>query len=570
MAPSILRRTFVVLALISLLPLSAGAQIKDTRALVEAINNGEAGATVVLAPGTFEITAPLRPRKGMKISGAGVGKTIIRNTASWAPGNAGLSKDEGATRSAIVCDKYLFDLGENTTDVEISNLTMTGPQVHGAICGVTPHGLHLHHLEFKSFLWAGLRTFIMDRASIHDNSFFDAGNKSNVTTGSSGGGLFLTYTKDSEIRDNRFTRSKGNDYYGIKGREGRQVHIHWNTIDTNFAIEFPFDNDHEVEIDHNFLGGAVSIPKHSGGSFPDGKYSFHVHHNYLNTSYSFEFQRNGLEINHNLFDIPTSGDGGNLISGFDSAPAPGGTKMHNNLIRNPGRGLYWSEGVYNNFAFTNNHVRGATTVTPRTEGLFDFRPSRNGATTDWRTIVIRDNVFELEGTARPLMRNTESRMAVVENNRFTNISDAASFANRDTGKTKGPLEPLKFKLGAEGEWSVDQWTLAKTPVDSQPAMGGAGGSAAMGGAGGGQSAGAGSQGGGGTGGGSVAAPVAGSGAEEDNDDDKSNGDDESTEAGNGCSMAPHSRTGSIVWFLFAVWALMLRPARRLTNRQPRR
>lgn len=569
MSPTFVLRTFAVLALASLWPSPAQAQINDTKALVEAINNGQPGAQVVLAAGTFELTAPLRPRKDMKIRGAGVGLTTIRNAASWAPGNGGLSNDEGATRSAIVCDNYLFNLGENTTNVELSNLTMTGPQVHGAICGVTPHGLKLHHLEFKSFLWAGLRTFIMDNASIHDNSFFDAGNKSNVTTGSSGGGLFLTYTKDTEIRDNRFTRSQGNDYYAIKGREARQVHIHWNTIDTNFAIEFPFENDHEVQIDHNFIGGAISIPKHSGGDFPAGQHSFHVHHNYLNASYSFEFQRNGLEVDHNLFDFPTSGDYGNLISGFDAVPAPGGTKMHNNLIRNPGRGLYWNEGVYNNFAFTNNHVRGATTATPRTEGLFDFRPSRNGANTDWSTIVIRDNVFELEGTARPLMRNTEGRMAVVENNRFKNISDAASFANRDTGKTKGPLEPLKFKLGAQGEYSLDQWTLGKTPVNGPPAMGGAGGSPAQGGAGGspaqggagggGQPAGAGGRGDGGTAG-APGAPVGGA----DGQDEEA--DDQPAEAGSGCSVASHSRGGAFGWALLAALAFTLRLTR---NRRQR-
>jgi nitrous oxidase accessory protein len=300
-----------------------------------------------------------------------------------------------------------------------------------------------------------------------------------VTTGSSGGALYLTYTKASEIWNNRFSRSPGNDGYGIKGREARDTRIHHNTIQTDFAIEFPFENDWTVEVDHNYLGGTMSIPKFSGGSFPDGGYTFHVHHNYFKTSYSFEYHRNAMEIDHNLFDFSTQSDGGNLVSGFDVNPAKGGTKMHDNLISNPGRGLYWNEGVYNGFSFTNNHVKAQTTVTPRTEGLFDFRPTAMAATTDWSTIVIRDNVFELVGTSRPLMRNAASYAAVIENNTLTNVKDVASYANKDTGKPRGPTDRLSFRLGAEEEWTIDEWTISRTPsgsgVDGGAALGGAGG-----------------------------------------------------------------------------------------------
>ncbi len=456
----------------------AWGQIKTAVDLVEAVNNGQPNTTVVIGAGTFELSAPLKPKTAMKLRGAGIGKTIIRNTASWTPGNAGLENDEGAQKSAIACNSYLVNLGENTTDVSLSAMTLTGPQLHGAICGITPHRLELMQLEIKFFLWAGLRTFIMDGARIHDNLFEDAGGKSNITTGSSGGGLFLTYTKDANIHDNRFKRSAGNDYYGIKGREARNVHIHHNSIETDFAIEFPFENDHFVEIDHNYLGGTISIPKHGGGSFPAGGYSFHVHHNYFKTSYAFEYHRGGIEIDHNLFDFSTTGDYGNLISGFDQSPVTeGGTSMHDNLIHNPGRGLYWNEGIYNNFAFFNNHVKAETTVTPRTEGLFDFRPERNGVSTDWKTIAIRDNIFECKGTSRPLLRNDPSHTAVIENNTFINIKDAATYANRDTGKKKGS-ESLAYRLGAEEEWTIKDWTISKTQAVTP--QGGTGGSVAPG------------------------------------------------------------------------------------------
>ncbi len=460
-----------LLGSVALLSRPASAAVTSAAELVDAVNSGAAGATIDIAAGTFELTAPLHPKVGMKLKGAGMGKTILRNAASWAPGNAGLDGDGGATRSSIDCSKYLFDLGEGTTDLVISDLTLSGPTLHGAICGVTPNNLELTRIEFKTFLWAGLRTFIMTGAKIHDNVFFDAGNKANVTSGSSGGALYLTYADGIDISGNRFGRSAGIDGYGIKGRELRNAHIHGNTIDTDFSIELPFEGDHTVEIDHNYLAGTISIPKWGGGPVPKGGYTFHVHHNYLKSTYSFEYQRNGVEIDSNLFDFRVEQDYGNLISSFDSVTAaPGGTKMHDNLIRNPGRGLYWNEGVYNNFAFYNNHVKGDTTVTPRTDGLFEFRPARNGDSTNWSTIVIRDNIIELTGTQRPLMRNDEGHSAVVENNLFTGVSDASAYGNADTGKPRGPLTPLCFRVGVQDEWTIDGFTFSKTP---SPVPGGA-------------------------------------------------------------------------------------------------
>jgi hypothetical protein len=444
---------------------SARAQITTSTELVAAVNAGAPNSVVVVAAGTFELTAPLRPKSGMKIRGAGAGRTIITNAASWAPGITDLTKDEGAQINGIRCDSYLVSLPEKTINLTISDLTFTGPKMHGAICGVLPDGLELARLEFKDFLWSGVRIFIAQNIHIHDNTFIDSGGKSEITQGSSGGGVFLTYVSKSEIDNNRFrvTPGRPGDYYGIKGREAREMKIHHNTIATDFAIEFPFEGDWTVDIHHNYLGGTISVPKYGGGPVPDGGYTFHVHHNYFTSSYSFEYQRNAVEIDHNLFDFSTAGDYGNLVAGFDVVPAdPGGTKMHDNLIRNPGRGIYWNEGVYNNFWFYNNHVIGQTTVTPRTEGLFDFRPNRNGAVTDWNTIQIRDNIIELTGTARPLMRNAESLAAVIENNTFINLSDSALYQNSTRARTRGPTSPLLFRLGAEEELTVCQWTLAST------------------------------------------------------------------------------------------------------------
>ena len=437
--------------------------IPTVAGLLEAATRAKPGDTLTLAAGTFELLQALKIPSGVSLRGAGAGKTIITNASSFSPGNAGLDNDEGASLNGVDCSKYLINLGRDTTDFSVTELTLTGNNIPGGICGIAIKNVTLSKLEFKSFLWAGARLFIVENLKATDNTFFDAGNKSNVTSGSSGGALFLTYFGQSDIANNRFSRSVGNDGYGIKGREARKVRIHHNTIDVFFSIELPFESDHFVEIDHNFLGGAVSLPKYAGGTFPDGGYSFHIHHNYFNTPYALEFQRNGIEVDHNLFDFPTAQDYGNLIAGFDAVPAPGGLKMHNNLISNPGRGIYWNEGVYNNFAFYNNHVRGQTTVTPRTEGLFDFRIERGGVRTDFSTIFIRDNIFELTGIQRPLMRNSASYAAVISNNTLTGISDTASYANPNTGEQRGLTEPLCFRLGAYSSLTVKDWTLSPSP-----------------------------------------------------------------------------------------------------------
>ena len=101
-----------------------------------------------------------------------------------------------------------------------------------------------------------------------------------------------------------------------------------------------------MEIDHNILLSAVSIPKYAGGPVPASGRTFHIHHNYFRDGYSIEFVRNGVEIDHNLFDFDAAKDGGNLISAFGNVPAKGPAKFHNNLVSNPGRGVIWMNEPY--------------------------------------------------------------------------------------------------------------------------------------------------------------------------------------------------------------------------------
>jgi nitrous oxidase accessory protein len=397
----------------------------------------------------------------MTLQGAGVDATILTHAAGWQPSTATLPDPEMKT-AGMDTRAYLIRLPDDAAGITLSHLTLHGPQLHGAIFGWNNRDLHLHHLRVQDFRWSGVRTFLLKGARIHDCEFIDAGGRwergePGLKGGITGGAIFAIWMADSEIAHNRFVRTqpgKADEFYGVKARQGKRCRIHHNTIQTNFSIEMPFENDEDVEIDHNVCHGTVSIPKYAGGAVPSSGRTFHIHHNWFRDSYAIEFVRNGVEISHNLFDFDPQQDHGNLISGFGQAAAKGPAAFHNNLVSNPGRGVLWINEVYNNIEIRNNHVIARTTATPRTDGLFGFHRG-----CDFRTIVIRDNVIECQGQARPLVRNEESRGATIANNRLSNVADADRYANPQDERRPGLEQPLKFDCGVHGEFTVDGWQV---------------------------------------------------------------------------------------------------------------
>ncbi len=447
-------------ALLVRAPASA-APVETADELVAAVRDGAEGATIEIAAGTFTLSAPLEPKRGMTLRGAGIEKTILTGAESWKPSTRTLPDPEMITKG-LDSRAYLIRLSDKAADISISGMTLSGPQLHGAIFGIHNRNLHLHHLRIQDFLWSGIRTFSMQGARIHDCEFIDAGGRwkrggrPGVDGGITGGGIFAVWMTDSEIAHNRFRRTqngKADAFFGIKGRQAKRCRIHHNTIRVNFAIELPFENDEDVEIDHNVCDGVISIPKHSGGPVPKSGVTFHIHHNLMTTSYAIEFVRNGVEIDHNLFAFDPAKDGGNLISGFGKAPAAGPASFHNNLVSNPGRGVIWINEPYSHLTIRNNHIITRTTATPRTEGLFGLNPS-----SDFKTIVIRDNIIECEDQARPLLRADASYDAVIENNQLTNVSDTDRYANPQTDSPRGLDAPLKFNCGVHGEIAVAGWS----------------------------------------------------------------------------------------------------------------
>ena len=453
------------LAMVSVLILSAttvlAGPLTSVEDLLAACRTAVAGDRIELAAGTFQLSEPLVIKSGVCLKGAGMGQTVVTHTQTWRADTSTLPDPETNQRK-FDRTGYLIHLDDKSEDVEVSDMTLRGPQVHGAIFCSGATKPVFHHLHIQDFMYSGIRTYSMRDARIHDCTFVDAGQRwqkgqPGLKGGITGGGLFMIWTQDSEIWNNRFLRTKtapNQHYYGIKGRQGKRCRIHHNTIGVNFSIEFPFEGDEDMEIDHNVLAGTVSIPKYAGGPVPASGQTFRLHHNLFRDTYAIEFVRNGVEIDHNLFDFPVEKDHGNLISGFGREPAAGPASFHHNLVSNPGRGVIWINEPYANLTVHNNHIIARTTVTPRTDGLFGFNQK-----CDFHTFRFANNRIECIGQPRPLFRNQETAESVVENNELINVLHAETFVNKSTGEPVGLDAPLTFSCGVNGETKVEGWTV---------------------------------------------------------------------------------------------------------------
>ena len=125
---------FLILTLVINSSIAVGETVTTTDELVAAVRDGGTGATIEIGPGTYELSAPLEPKPGMKIRGAGTGKTIITHQAGWKPSTEKLPDSE-VNMKRIDTRAYLVRLKDNSADISISNLTLRAPQLHGAIFG---------------------------------------------------------------------------------------------------------------------------------------------------------------------------------------------------------------------------------------------------------------------------------------------------------------------------------------------------------------------------------------------------------------------------------------------------
>ncbi|MEL7237897.1 MAG: right-handed parallel beta-helix repeat-containing protein, partial [Planctomycetota bacterium] len=463
---------FVSALILCFAAVARGQTVSDVPQLLDAVANAQPGATITLAPGTYELSSSLQPTVPMTIRGSGAGTTVLRSAPSW-QADFSTKPDDDTDFRTVDRGSYLVDLGSGVRNMTFEHMTLSGPTLHGGIYGDDADGIQLRNLELNDFGYSGVRLFRTADAVIRDNNFVDAGGR---VANATGGAMFLTFFRDGNISGNRITKTGDRNLFGVKGRQFRDTRIHHNTIKTSFAVELPFENDSNVEIDHNFLGGTVSVPKFEGGPANPVGGSFRIHHNYANNSYAIEGPRNGLEIDHNLFDFDQADDRGNLITVFGSSSQnvqPGPISFHDNNVKNPGRGIFWSDLPHDELSFVRNHIiADETTPSQFPQGLFGFRPAKGDAETDFATIDILDNIIEVLGEARPLLRNDPSYDANIAGNILVNLSDLDRIDNPATGNAPGPDEVLRFRVGADGEYLVSGFDLIKLGILRDNAGGG--------------------------------------------------------------------------------------------------
>jgi|GEM_PF-4291240 len=141
--------------------------------LLAAIADGKPGDRIQLAAGRYELRESLCPKSGMKLIGAGPGKTVLSHAPSWVPAVDSLPDPEMKTMG-LDESAYLIRLPNKGQDIELAQMTLRGPKVHGAVFGFGNERLHIHHVHIEDVLWSGIRTFGMRHAKIHDCVFVDA------------------------------------------------------------------------------------------------------------------------------------------------------------------------------------------------------------------------------------------------------------------------------------------------------------------------------------------------------------------------------------------------------------
>ncbi|MEZ6141793.1 MAG: hypothetical protein R3B84_14575 [Zavarzinella sp.] len=206
----------LLLSFLPCLPLVGAELIDDVPTLQKRLQSAKAGELLELGAGKFVIPGSISIPSGVQLKGAGIDQTILLPHPDWQPATTSLPDPEmklqGLDRTA-----YLLQIADKGEKVQISHLTLQGPQVHGALFAWQPKGLHLHHVKIENTLWSGIRTFGMSQAKIHDCIFVNAGGKWSKgqpsTKGGITGGAFLL----SGCLIRKFSTI---DFYGQKRKKG--------------------------------------------------------------------------------------------------------------------------------------------------------------------------------------------------------------------------------------------------------------------------------------------------------------------------------------------------------------
>jgi hypothetical protein len=331
--------------------------------LAYACDRVEAGKHAIhVLPGEYVATRTAFPKNGLSIIGRqpeGPDVSRIVASAEWTmPELAEFEGHEGFDQYLIAASAKRADGSwlpvEDLTVTNLELASLPSHRITGAFYCRDGTRIVLQYLNVHDFRWNGLRVEFSKSVEVHHCNVRDA---STQRLPSREGGLVRTrWLADSRIHHNRIV-AKETMGYGYKGGGHERVRLDHNFIDTTyFAIESPFEDERQLEIDHNHLTRCISIPRSmQGDPAKEGyEYSVRVHHNYLTDSYTIEGPRDYLELDHNWIHVEQRG--GRIYS-HHGGESRGPIKIHHNVIENLDTGFVWmNEGFVGNMSMFNNTI----------------------------------------------------------------------------------------------------------------------------------------------------------------------------------------------------------------------
>ncbi|MGL4461581.1 MAG: hypothetical protein ACRC1K_05455 [Planctomycetia bacterium] len=322
----------------------------------------EGGHTIHVLPGTYIAVRTAYPKNGVAVVGRRAdGPDVSRIIASTDWPLKPLVDPEGHEGM----EEYLIAASGKrpdgswkvVTDLTVSNLELCSDPKHritGAFYCRDGTRVKLQHLRVHDFRWNGLRVEFSKQVEIENCHLEDASTE--VLPWREGGLIRTRWLEDSRVHHNRIIARKTYGY-GYKGGGHRKFRFDHNFVDTTyFAYESPFEDEFEVDLDHNHLTRCISIPRDNGID-PKTKgyeYGYRIHHNYLTDSYTVEGPRGYLEFDHNWVRVEKLG--GRIYS-HHGAHSSGPIWIHHNVIENVSLNLIWmNEGRVDELNVVNNTI----------------------------------------------------------------------------------------------------------------------------------------------------------------------------------------------------------------------
>ena len=369
--------------------------------LAYACERAPEGATIRLHGGEHRCTRAAKPKSGQQIRGNGFHgdyrgwSRLVHAADAWEQPQQDADGQFFHRIGDVQLGEASLIFARKISGLEISGVKFESPESKGdepvvrGLCAVYLDDCtdtRFDTCRFQRFRWCGIGAFVCEDLEVHLCGFESC---STDRIRHRGGQIYTRWMTDVDITRCRFIPAENSGGYGYKGGGHTGCRITDCTFERcYFAIEIPHENEAGIEIAHNTLHGAISVPK-GGDAAPPQKRGFpfavEIHHNRMTDSYGIEGPRNYLYVHHNY--IKMEKPNGRFYAQF-GGHTDGPIWIERNVFENVDRAIVWQrEGTTRNLFFRNNTVVMAD-AGPRNEVLFGAWAGDR--IDNW---VIADNVF---------------------------------------------------------------------------------------------------------------------------------------------------------------------------------